>query len=295
MLQTRVGKRTAEAAFRIACQLVDQGLIDMDEAVRRVTGDQLAQLMFPRFDLDADRKLIGKGMNASPGAAVGKAVFDSTTAVEWSDRGEDVILVRRETNPDDLKGMVCAKGILTCRGGKTSHAAVVARGMGRTCVCGADSLDVDVKARKFTNADGVTVNEGDLISIDGTTGEVFPGEVPVVDSLVVRHFEGDDAAEDDELVAAVARLMEHADATRRLAVRANADTPDDAARARRFGAQGDRAVPHRAHVPRRAEGPGRAPDPRRDHRGAGGGTVGAAAACSARTSSASWRRWTGCR
>ncbi|HET9859322.1 MAG TPA: pyruvate, phosphate dikinase [Nocardioidaceae bacterium] len=238
MLQTRVGKRTAEAAFRIAVQLVDQGLIDMDEAVRRVTGDQLAQLMFPRFDTGAERNLIGKGMNASPGAAVGKAVFDSTTAVEWSDRGEDVILVRRETNPDDLKGMVCAKGILTSRGGKTSHAAVVARGMGRTCVCGADSLDVDVKGKRFTNPDGVTVNEGDVISIDGTTGEVFAGDVPVMDSLVVRHFEGDDAAQGDELVAAVARIMEHADRARRLAVRANADTPEDASRARRFGAQG---------------------------------------------------------
>jgi pyruvate, orthophosphate dikinase len=238
MLQTRVGKRTAGAAFKIACQLVDQGLIDLDEAVRRVTGAQLAQLMFPRFDTDADRQLIGKGMNASPGAAVGKAVFDSDTAVAWTDRGEDVILVRRETNPDDLRGMVCAKGILTSRGGKTSHAAVVARGMGRTCVCGADSLDVDVKAKKFTTADGHDVNEGDVISIDGTTGEVFLGEVPVADSLVVRHFEGDDDATSDELVAAVARLMAHADQARRLAVRANADTPDDAARARRFGAQG---------------------------------------------------------
>ena len=238
MLQTRVGKRTAEAAFRIACQLADQGLIDMNEAVRRVNGAQLAQLMFPRFDADAARKLIGKGMNASPGAAVGKAVFDSTTAVEWSDRGEDVILVRRETNPDDLKGMVCATGVLTSRGGKTSHAAVVARGMGRTCVCGADSLDVDVKARKFTSADGVTIAEGDLISIDGTTGEIFAGAVPVVDSLAVRHFEGEEKAEGDELVGAVARIMEHADKVGRLAVRANADTPADGARARRFGAQG---------------------------------------------------------
>ena len=149
MLQTRVGKRTAEAAFRIACQLVDQGLIDMDEAVGRVTGAQLAQLMFPRFDEKADRELIAKGMNASPGAAVGKVVFDSDTAVEWAERGEQVILVRRETNPDDLRGMVAAKGILTSRGGKTSHAAVVARGMGRTCVCGADSLTIDVKARRM--------------------------------------------------------------------------------------------------------------------------------------------------
>ncbi len=238
MLQTRVGKRTAEAAFRIATQLVDQGLIDMDEAVRRVTGAQLAQLMFPHFDPEAEKKLIGKGMNASPGAAVGKAVFDSQTAVEWADRGEPVILVRRETNPDDLKGMVAAKGILTSRGGKTSHAAVVARGMGRTCVCGADSLDVDVKGKTFTAADGVTVAEGDMISIDGTTGEVFDGEVPVADSLVVRYFEGHETAAGDELVAAVHRIMEHADQTRRMQVRANADNPEDAARARRFGAQG---------------------------------------------------------
>ena len=238
MLQTRVGKRTAEAAFRIAVELVDQGLIDLDEALRRVTGNQLAQLMFPRFDAEAEKSPIGRGMNASPGAAVGKVVFDSTAAVEWAQRGEDVILVRRETNPDDLKGMVAARGILTSRGGKTSHAAVVARGMGRTCVCGADSLDVDVKAKRFSNADGLVVSEGDVISIDGHTGEIFAGAVPVVDSLVVRHFEGDPAAAGDELVAAVTRLMDHADATRRLRVRANADTPEDAARARRFGAQG---------------------------------------------------------
>ena len=238
MLQTRVGKRTAEAAFRIACQLVDQDLIDLDEAVQRVTGAQLAQLMFPRFDDAGRRELIAQGMNASPGAAVGKVVFDSTTAVEWADRGEDVILVRRETNPDDLKGMVAAKGILTSRGGKTSHAAVVARGMGRTCVCGADSLDVEVQDRRMTTADGRVVSEGDVVSIDGTSGEVFAGEVPVRDSLVVRYFEGDETAAGDELVHAVARLMEHADGKRRLGVRANADTPDDAARARRFGAQG---------------------------------------------------------
>jgi pyruvate, orthophosphate dikinase len=238
MLQTRVGKRTAGAAFRIACQLVDQEMIDLDEALSRVTGAQLAQLMFPRFDESAERELIAKGMNASPGAAVGKAVFDSGTAVEWAERGDDVILVRRETTPDDLRGMVAARGILTSRGGKTSHAAVVARGMGRTCVCGADSLKVDAKERKLTTRDGASIAEGDLISIDGTTGEVFAGEVPVVDSQVVRWFEGDDPDPEDELVRAVARLMEHADSRRRLLVRANADTPADAARARRFGAQG---------------------------------------------------------
>ncbi|SPL96948.1 Pyruvate,phosphate dikinase [[Actinomadura] parvosata subsp. kistnae] len=150
MLQTRVGKRTAAAAFCIATQLVDQGLITMDEAVTRVTGDQLAQLMFPRFDGGADKKKIAKGMNASPGAAVGKAVFSSERAVELAGQGEDVILVRRETNPDDLAGMIAARGILTSRGGKTSHAAVVARGMGKTCVCGAEDLDVQTAERRFT-------------------------------------------------------------------------------------------------------------------------------------------------
>ena len=238
MLQTRVGKRTAAAAFRIATQLVDQGLIDLDEAVQRVTGAQLAQLMFPRFDESAGRKKIAQGMNASPGAAVGKVVFDSYTAVKWSRSGEAVILVRRETNPDDLNGMIAAQGILTSRGGKTSHAAVVARGMGKTCVCGVEALDVDTKGRMFRAPGGVEVHEGDIISIDGTTGEVFLGEVAVVASPVVRYFEGDEAAADDELVQAVDRIMKHADGRRRMAVRANADNAEDAQRARRFGAQG---------------------------------------------------------
>jgi len=241
MLQTRVGKRTAAAAFRIAIQLFDQGLIDADEAARRVTGDQLAQLMFPRFDqarLDGVTKLT-KGMNASPGAAVGKVVFTSPRAVELAAQGEDVILVRRETNPDDLSGMVAAKGVLTSRGGKTSHAAVVARGMGKTCVCGAEELDVDVKGGQFTAPGGVTVREGEVISIDGTSGEVYLGEVPVENSPVVRYFEGDLAAADgDELVKAVDRMMAHADERARLKVRANSDNPEDSARARRFGAQG---------------------------------------------------------
>jgi pyruvate,orthophosphate dikinase len=238
MLQTRVGKRTAAAAFRIATQLVDQGLIDMDEAVQRVTGAQLAQLMFPRFDESSQVKRIAKGMNASPGAAVGRVVFDSYTAVKWSRSGESVILVRRETNPDDLNGMIAAAGILTSRGGKTSHAAVVARGMGKTCVCGAEQLDVDTKNRVVRAPGGVEIKEGDVISIDGTTGEVFLGEVPVVASPVVEYFETGAADTDDELVQAVDRIMRHADGTRRMSVRANADTPEDAARARRFGAQG---------------------------------------------------------
>ena len=241
MLQTRVGKRTAGAAFRIATQLVDEGLIDMDEAVRRVTGDQLAQLMFPRFTEAGDAQQLTQGMNASPGAAVGRAVFSSEAAVAEAEKGEKVILVRRETNPDDLSGMIAAQGVLTSRGGKTSHAAVVARGMGKTCVCGAEELQVDTKARKFTAPDGTVVNEGDVISIDGSTGRVWLGEVPVEPSSVVRYFEGEldpDAEDADDLVKSVHRILTHADARRRLDVRANADTQEDSARARRFGAHG---------------------------------------------------------
>ncbi|MFH9175514.1 pyruvate, phosphate dikinase [Streptomyces albogriseolus] len=241
MLQTRVGKRTAGAAFRIATQLVDQGLIDEAEALTRVNGAQLAQLMFPRFDESAKVEQVGRGIAASPGAAVGKAVFDSYTAVKWSRSGEKVILIRRETNPDDLDGMIAAEGILTSRGGKTSHAAVVARGMGKTCVCGAEELEVDTKRRRMTVPGGHVVEEGDLISIDGSSGKVYLGEVPVVPSPVVEYFEGrmhpgaDDA---DELVEAVHRMMAFADRKRRLRVRANADNAEDALRARRFGAQG---------------------------------------------------------
>jgi pyruvate,orthophosphate dikinase len=241
MLQTRVGKRTAAAAFRIATQLVDQGLIDEAEALQRVNGAQLAQLMFPRFDDGAKADTLGRGIAASPGAAVGKAVFDSYTAVKWSRSGEKVILIRRETNPDDLNGMIAADGILTSRGGKTSHAAVVARGMGKTCVCGAEELEVDTKRRCLTTADGRVVQEGDVVSIDGSTGKVYLGQVPVVPSPVVEYFEGrmHAGAEDaDELVKAVHRIMAYADRMRRLRVRANADNAEDAARARRFGAQG---------------------------------------------------------
>lgn len=244
MLQTRVGKRTAGAAFRIAIQLVDEGVISMDEAVQRVSGGQLAQLMFPQFATDSFVELLAKGTNASPGAAVGKVVFDSATAIEWAARGEDVILVRRETNPEDLGGMVAASGILTSRGGKTSHAAVVARGMGKTAVCGVESMEVRSNDKKFL-VGGLEISEGDVISIDGSTGEVFMGEVPVAQSPIVRYFEqGLEAATtgvDDatgELVRAVDRIMRHADDKRRLHIRANADNGPDAARARRMGAQG---------------------------------------------------------
>ncbi|MDQ6650749.1 MAG: pyruvate, phosphate dikinase [Actinomycetota bacterium] len=238
MLQTRVGKRTAAAAFTIATQLVDEGLIDLDEALLRVTGAQLAQLMFPRFDETADAEQIAKGMNASPGAAVGKAVFDSDRAEAMAAKGEQVILVRRETTPDDLNGMIAAQGILTSRGGKTSHAAVVARGMGKTCVCGAEELEVDLKGNTFKAPGGQTVSEGDVISIDGSSGAVYLGEVAVVPSPVVEYFEGKASPDSDPLVAAVHRLVAHADSKARLHVRANSDTPEDSERARRFGAVG---------------------------------------------------------
>ena len=237
MLQTRVGKRTAAAAFTIAATLIDEGVIDLDEALTRVTGAQLAQLLFPRFDLASQPETITKGVGASPGAAVGEVVFTAAHAVAAAAEGRDVILVRRETNPDDLSGMIAAQGILTSRGGKTSHAAVVARGMGKTCVCGADQLEVGRDS--FTVA-GHVVQEGDVISIDGTTGRVYLGEVPVRPSEVVQYFEGDldPALANEPLVAAVHRLMDHADARSRLKVRTNADTGADAARARRFGAHG---------------------------------------------------------
>jgi pyruvate, orthophosphate dikinase len=241
MLQTRVGKRTAAAAFRIATQLVDEGLIDLDEALRRVSGAQLVQLMFPQFDTSGEHPLLGRGMSASPGAAVGKAVFDSYTAVKWNRSGEKVILVRRETNPDDLNGMIAAQGILTSRGGKTSHAAVVARGMGKTCVCGAEELAVDTKRRRLTAPDGTVIHEGDVISVDGSSGLVYAGELPVADSPVVEYFEGTlepEGAEADDLVRSVHRIMDRADEVRVLRVRANADTVEDAERARRFGAEG---------------------------------------------------------
>ncbi|BEL03979.1 pyruvate, phosphate dikinase [Actinoplanes sichuanensis] len=234
MLQTRVGKRTPAAAFVIAAQLVDEGTITLDEAISRVTGDQLAHLMFPAFDLDAAPEPLTTAVAASPGAASGAIVFDSTAATAADG---PVILVRHETNPDDLPGMIAAQGILTSRGGKTSHAAVVARGMGKTCVCGAEQAVVDPVAETLTV--GTTVlHAGDVISIDGTTGHVYAGAVPVRSSSVVRFFEGELSPLGDPLLAAVQRLMTHAGHVARLAVHANADTAADARRARRFGATG---------------------------------------------------------
>ena len=246
MLQTRVGKRTAAAAFRIATQLLGEKLITRDEALGRVTGDQLTQLMFPQFDAKADKELIARGMAASPGAAVGKIAFNNAQAIEAASEGIKTVLVRRETNPDDLPGMVAAEGVLTARGGKTSHAAVVARGMGKTCVCGAESLVIDEAAGTVT-IDDLVLTADDTIAIDGQTGEIFRGEVPVTDSPVTTYLaEGLEAGlaaagEDEgtrELVEAVDKLLSHADKVRRLRVRANADTPLDSKRAIEFGAEG---------------------------------------------------------
>ena len=245
MLQTRVGKRTAAAAFRIAAQLVDEQLITLDEALQRVTGEQLARLMFPQFDRSSQRTLLAKGLAASPGAAVGAAVFDSATAVARHAAGESVVLVRRETNPDDLEGMIAASGVLTSRGGKTSHAAVVARGMGRTCVCGAEAIDVDAASahrsgrgrrdqrgrrhrHRRVDRRGVPRRRagGDL------AGGGLPGAGPG------RGRSRTPTRRPPSWCSAVDQILAHADATRRLRVRANADTAEDAARARRLGAQG---------------------------------------------------------
>lgn len=245
LLQTRVGKRTAAAAFRIATELVDESLITMDEAITRCTGDKLSQLLFPQFDPTAAKQLLTRALPASPGAAVGEIVLDNAQALERTAAGAHVILVRRETNPDDLQGMIVADGVLTARGGKTSHAAVVARGMGTCAVVGAEELLVDPVLGEVRVRDQV-LHAGDTIAIDGSTGEVFRGSVPVVDSPVMVYVSdgldaGLAAAGDPEaraLVTAVDRVLRHADSVRRMEVRTNADTAVDARRARDRGAEG---------------------------------------------------------
>ena len=222
MLQTRIGKRTAAAALKIAVDMVREGLISREEAVNRIDADQLDQLLHPQFDPKAKINVLTKGLNASPGAAVGTVVFDADTAEARGKAGERVILVRWETTPDDLHGMVAAQGILTSHGGKTSHAAVVARGMGKPCVCGAEKIKIDTGAKVFS-VDSTVVHEGDVISIDGTTGNVVLGPVPLVPPTPSADFD---------------TILSWADEIRKLGVRTNADTPEDAAKARRFGAEG---------------------------------------------------------
>jgi pyruvate,orthophosphate dikinase len=222
MLQTRSGKRTAKAALKIAVDMAEAGLISTDEAVLRVDPMALDQLLHPTLDPNAPRDVLTSGLPASPGAASGKIVFDADTAERFNDMGEAVILVRIETSPEDIHGMHAAKGILTARGGMTSHAAVVARGMGRPCVSGAGSLQIDAAARVLRIA-GRTLTEGDILTLDGSTGEVMAGEVPTLQP---------------ELVGDFGTLMVWADAGRRMKVRANAETPLDAQTARDFGAEG---------------------------------------------------------
>jgi len=222
LLQTRVGKRTAAAALRMAAEMVDEGLIDKREAVQRIEPAQLDQLLHPQFDPDAQYAPVSKGLNASPGAAVGKAVFTADDAEAAAERGEPVILVRPETSPDDLHGMIAAEGILTSRGGLVSHAAVVARGMGKPAVCGASALNIDLDGEQFS-VDGTTVHEGDVISINGTTGDVVVGAVPVITPEPTGPF---------------ATILDWADEFRTLGVRTNADLPEDAKKAREFGAEG---------------------------------------------------------
>jgi pyruvate, orthophosphate dikinase len=225
MLQTRSAKRTGEAAVNIAVDMVKERLITKKEAVARIEPRQLEQLLFPRVDPNAKLHPLAKGVPASPGAASGGAVFDADTAVAWGKQGKAVILVRVETNPNDVHGMVEAKGILTQTGGTASHAALVARGMGRPCVVGASSIDVDVRKRVFS-ANGTTIKEGDQITIDGTTGEVYVGNVPTIEAQSLNKHR------------AASAILRWADELRRLQVWANADYPRDAIKARENGAQG---------------------------------------------------------
>ena len=224
MLQTRNGKRTAQAALKIACDLVDEGMRTEEEAVAMIDPRNLDTLLHPQFDAKALKAAtpMGKGLGASPGAACGKVVFTADDAVAWAEKGEKVVLVRLETSPEDIMGMKAAQGILTVRGGMTSHAAVVARGMGTCCVSGCGDINMDEENKKFTLA-GKTFVEGDEISIDGTTGNIYDGIIPTVDAQIAGEF---------------GRIMAWADKFRRLKVRTNADTPADARKARELGAEG---------------------------------------------------------
>ncbi len=224
MLQTRNGKRTAQAALKIACDLVDEGMRTEQEAVAMIDPRNLDTLLHPQFDQAALKAAtpVGKGLGASPGAACGKIVFSAEDAVEWKDRGEKVVLVRLETSPEDITGMKASQGILTVRGGMTSHAAVVARGMGTCCVSGCGDIKMDEENKKFELA-GKTYHEGDCISIDGTTGNIYDGLIPTVDATIAGEF---------------GRIMTWADKYRKLKVRTNADTPADAKKARELGAEG---------------------------------------------------------
>jgi pyruvate,orthophosphate dikinase len=237
LLQTRTGKRTAAAAVRIAEEMVEEGVISRSEALQRVEPQQLDQLLHPVIDSSADAKPVAVGLPASPGAASGRAVFDPDAAEQSAAGGERVILVREETTPEDFHGIVAARAVLTARGGMTSHAAVVARGMGKCAVVGCKEIEVDAEHRHFT-VDGTQVKEGDWITLDGATGRVYLGELPTVPSDVVRVLSGRMRGSDSRIYLSFARLLGWADEARTLRVRANADTPQDARIARAFGAEG---------------------------------------------------------
>ncbi|WP_377644680.1 pyruvate, phosphate dikinase [Oryzobacter terrae] len=238
LLQTRVGKRSPEAAFRIAVDMVDEGLITADEALCRVDGHQLEALLHPRFEHAESGVVLARGLPASPGAAVGVAVFDPARAVAARAGGTAPVLVRVETSPDDLAGIIAAEAVVTARGGLTSHAAVVARGLGRTCVTSVGGLVVDPAARRAVTADGVVITEGDVLSVDGTSGVIYLGALEASPSPVALALDSTARDHDDALVHAVATILEHADARRTLGVRANAETAADALLARRLGAEG---------------------------------------------------------
>ena len=239
ILQTRVGKRTAFAEWIMAHDMLEEGLISEDEALLRVDADRLEEL-FKRVistEAAAQAKPIANGLNASPGAASGRVVFTADDAEEWARRGERVLLVRRETTPDDYHGMISSEGILTSAGGTNSHAAVVARGEGIPAVCGADQVKIDLAARAFS-ANGTRVSEGDVVTIDGFSGAVYVGELPLEESVLEKAREGDPAAREARIWKAFERLMRRTDEVRRLRVRANADTPEQATNARERGAEG---------------------------------------------------------
>ncbi len=239
ILQTRTGKRTGPAAIRIAVDTVHEGLITTDEALKMVDARLLEQLLHPQFEEGALKSAatLAKGIAASPGAASGRVVFNSDEAVQWTERGERVILVRRMTSPDDIEGMHAARGILTSEGGRTSHAAVVARAMGKVCVVGCRSISINDEQR-FFSVDGTVIREGDYISIDGTAGVVYEGDIPVVDSDIIRVVRGELKPEDSPLYRYYEEFMGWVDKRRRLGVQANADKPDEARLARHLGAEG---------------------------------------------------------
>jgi pyruvate, orthophosphate dikinase len=237
ILQTRIGKRTAFAEWVMAHDMVEEGTIDGNTALLRVDANRLEELFKRVVSSTAKAEPIARGLNASPGAASGKVVFSADEAEEWAKRDERVILVRRETTPDDYHGMIASQGILTSAGGTNSHAAVVARGEGIPAVCGADAIKIDVSSRSF-RVDGKTVKEGDLITIDGFTGNVYEGELQLEESVLERARAGDPAAREEKIWKAFERIMALADAARRLRVRANADTPDQSTNARERGAEG---------------------------------------------------------